>query len=115
MYSETRCSMAANLLWLLILAIVSFVQAATFSWSGRSRTGGDPAHHRWASLASNFVYLICQLLVWRHIWSAFETGEWWWVVAMVAVYTLCTSEGSVWAMRWMLKTERGSRRVGARG
>jgi len=101
--------------WLAVLAVVAFLQNMAFTWVSRSRNSGDPAYHRWAAYCSNTVWLICHLLVWKHIWGAFQANDITKLIPMIAVYAIATSEGSVFMMKKLLKTERGSRRVGSRG
>jgi hypothetical protein len=50
----------------------------------------------------------------KSIWSAIEAGNYWYVLAAGIIYTLSTTEGSVFMMKRLLRTERGDRRVGAR-
>jgi hypothetical protein len=56
---------------------------------------------------------MCQVLIVKNIWSAINTGEWWYVVAAGSIYTVFTAEGSVAMMKYLLRSEKGERRVGA--
>lgn len=103
-----------HLFWLAVLGVVAFLQNMSFTWTSRSRNSGDPTYHRYAAWCSNGVWLACHLLVWKHVWSAFETGEWFWLAAMAFVYVIATTEGSVLMMRILLTAEKGKQRVGAR-
>jgi hypothetical protein len=98
-----------------ILAAVAFAQNAVFTAVSRSRNSGDPAYHRRWAYASNGIWFVANVLIWRQVWRAIETGEWWYLAISFAVYVVATSEGSVMMMRRMLRTETGSRRVGAYG
>jgi hypothetical protein len=96
------------------LAVVAFVQNMAFTWVSRSRNSGDPNHHRIAAWCSNGIWFVANVLVWRQVWHALDTGEWLYLVITGAVYIVATTEGSVLMMRILLRTEKGKRRVGAR-
>jgi hypothetical protein len=98
---------------LVIFAVVAFIQNMAFTWSSRSRASGDPVYHRYASLASNGIWFVCQVLIMQQIWTSVQSGEWWAVAIAGVIYTIATSEGSVFMMRWLIKTEKGKRRVGS--
>ncbi len=100
---------------LALLGAVAFVQNAAFTWVSRSRNSGDPTYHRWAAWCSNGIWFVTNVLVFRYVWAAMERGEWWQLACALVVYVLCTSEGSVTMMRYLLRKETGKRRVGARG
>lgn len=99
--------------YLLLFAAVCFVQNMAFTWSGRSRTSGDPDYHRYAAWASNGVWFFCQMFLYHSIWSQFKEGNIWMVALGGVIYTISTTEGSVYMMRRMIKTETGKRKVGA--
>ena len=99
---------------LFILAVAAFLQNMAFTWSSRSRNSGNPSYHRFAALSSNGVWLVCHFLVWKQIWTGFETGVWWSLLAAAVVYVFATTEGSVLMMKILLKKEKGNHRVGAR-
>ena len=101
-------------LYLLLFAVVSFVQNMFFTMSGRSRVSGDPDHHRRCAWGSNGVWFICNILIIKTIWSAINTGQWWFIAAAGIIYVIATTEGSVFMMKRMLKTETGARRPGAK-
>ncbi len=102
--------------WILpILAVVSFCQNMAFTWTSRSRNSGDPDYHRYAAWCSNGIWFLCYVLILKAIWGAIERGEWWFVALSGVIYIICTAEGSVVMMKWLLKREEGKRRVGARG
>jgi hypothetical protein len=50
----------------------------------------------------------------KSVWSSINAGDWLYVLAAGIVYTLCTAEGSVTMMKYLIRTEKGNRRVGAR-
>lgn len=112
------------ILWLVALIPVAFVQNAVFTLVSRSRNSGDPRYHFKAALASNSVWLVCQVFVWKGFWSFFSTGDIWPMVAMGVVYTLSTTAGSVWMMKANLGhykspllnflAEKGQKLVGSR-
>ncbi len=102
--------------WILpILAVVSFIQNMSFTWTSRSRNSGDPSYHRYAAWCSNGIWFACYVLILKAVWGAIERGEWWFVALSGVIYIVCTAEGSVLMMKLLLKREEGKRRVGARG
>jgi hypothetical protein len=50
----------------------------------------------------------------KSVWASINAGNYGYVLAAGLVYTLCTAEGSVTMMKYLIKTEKGNRRVGAR-
>lgn len=103
------------ILSLLLLAAVAYIQNAAFTWSSRSRNSGDPGYHRYAAWCSNGVWFITTILIWNQIFAALTQGEWWKIAATGVVYVIATTEGSVIAMKALLKRETGKHQVGARG
>jgi hypothetical protein len=99
---------------IIVLMVVAFVQNMAFTWVSRSRNSGDPSHHRYAAYCSNGIWFITNILIWKQVWNAIESGNMWYLVAAGIAYTIATSEGSVFMMKRLLKTETGKRRVGAR-
>ena len=102
-----------DVLWLVALIPVAFLQNMVFTAVSRSRNSGDPSYHRWWAYGSNGIWLICQFFIWKHFWAAFEGGGYWAMLAMAIIYTLSTAEGSVFMMKKMLAKEEGKRKVGA--
>jgi len=100
-------------LQLIALGLVAFVQNMAFTWVSRSRNSGDPSYHRYASICSNGIWFVTQILVWQHVWEITKSGDWWRLALVGAVYVLATTEGSVLMMRILLKRESGKRKVGA--
>jgi len=100
-------------LMLCTIAVVGFVQNMAFTWVSRSRNSGDPEYHRKAAYCSNSIWFLCQVFILATVWPAVTSGEFWKVAVTMLVYAAATSEGSVFQMRRMLKTETGKRRVGA--
>lgn len=98
---------------LILLAVSSYVQNMAFTWSSRSRNSGDPSYHRFASWASNGVWLLTNVQIFKQIWDVMETGDWWKMLAVGLVYVAATTEGSVQMMNILLKRESGARQVGA--
>jgi hypothetical protein len=95
------------------LGAIAFVQNAAFTWVSRSRNSGDPGYHRRAALCSNSIWFATQLLMLNQLWQFTQSGGWWRIIVVGAVYTLSTTEGSVLMMKILLKRESGKRRVGA--
>ncbi len=98
---------------LLMLAGTAFIQNMAFTAVSRSRNAGDPEYHRKCAWASNGIWLACQLLIWAHLWAAFSTDSFARLIPLIVVYTMFTTEGSVFMMRELLKKEKGKRQVGA--
>ena len=103
-----------DVLYLLLFAVVSFVQNMFFTMSGRSRVSGDPSHHRRCAWGSNAIWFVCSIMILKTIWAAIDSGDWGFTVAAGIIYVIATTEGSVFMMKWMLKTETGARRPGAK-
>jgi len=103
------------MIWLIILAVLSFIQNMAFTLVSRSRNSGDSGYHRYCAWASNGVWFLCQVMIVKSVWQAIEAGDYFYVFLAGLIYTLSTTEGSVLMMKHLLKTEKGKRRVGARG
>jgi len=103
-----------DLINLVLLGAVAFIQNAAFTWVSRSRNGGDPQYHRYASWCSNGIWFVTNILIWRQVYAAIESGSFWLLGAGAIVYVIATTEGSVMMMKRLLKTETGKRQVGAR-
>lgn len=97
------------------LFAVAVVQNAAFTAVSRSRNSGDIWHHAKWAVASNGVWFVAQILIWGSIWRAIERAQYWQIGVAGVVYVAATVIGSVSMMAHMLRTERGARRVGARG
>lgn len=102
-----------NGLPLIALGLVAFIQNMFFTWSSRSRNSGDPNYHRKVAWGSNGVWYICQMLIIKQVWEAVRAGDILLIVLAGLIYIICTSEGSVLMMKWLLKKETGKRKVGA--
>ena len=102
------------MMWLIILAILAFVQNMAFTLVSRSRNSADPGYHRYCAWASNGVWFLCQVCIVKSIWDAIDAGNIGYVIIAGMIYTLSTTEGSVFMMKHLLKKETGKRRVGAR-
>lgn len=99
---------------LALLAVICFVQNAAFTWSGRSRTSGDPVHHAKAAIFSNGTYFVSTVFIWKNLWTGLTNGDYALIAATGLIYVAFTAAGSVAMMVYMLKTETGKQRVGAR-
>lgn len=100
---------------LLILCAVVFLNNMTHTWSSRSRNSGDPEYHRIAALASNAVWFVTQVIIIDAIWHPLTEGNWLQLALVGGCYTIATAEGSVFAMKMLLRFEDGDRRVGYYG
>lgn len=97
---------------MVLLAALCFIQSATFSWSGRSRTSGHVLWHWFAAIFSNGTYFVTTVTVWKSIWEALTTAEWSIVVVTGVIYVVFTSLGSATMMKFLIGFEKGSMRVG---
>lgn len=104
----------SDLTILALLAVVSFIQNAAFTWVSRSRNSGDVKYHAWASVCSNGIWFATNFLIASQVFKALETGSFWFLAVAAAVYVITTTAGSCWMMARLLKTETGKRQVGAR-
>jgi hypothetical protein len=100
--------------WLCLLAVLGFVQNASFTWTSRSRNSGDPHYHRYAAWCSNGIWVLCFTTLMKQIWENINTNNWLGVGIIILVYTVATAEGSVMMMKLCLKWEQGKQQVGAR-
>jgi hypothetical protein len=98
---------------LTLLGAVSFVQNMMFTLVSRSRNSADTRYHRYCAWGSNGVWFICQVLIVNNIWTAIKDGNWWYVALAGLIYCAATTEGSVMMMKYLIKNEKGQRRVGA--
>jgi len=97
---------ASEFTMLFCIGVLGFVQNMAGTWASRSRNQQDVEHHRWAAIASNLIYFLVSILIWGQLWSSMTSGGFWKVVATGIVYTVSTSEGSVWMMRFLIKRGR---------
>ena len=91
-----------TILLLLLLAGVSFIQNAAFTWTSRSRNSGDPNYHRYASYASNGIWFICQMFIVSVMWKPLLEGDLLLVFIGGVIYVVSTAEGSVFMMKLLL-------------
>lgn len=103
-----------NIVMLLLLAGVAFIQNMMFTLVSRSRNSADTNYHRKCAWGSNGVWFVCQVLIVKNVWTAIHEGQWWYALVAGLVYSIATTEGSVLMMKRLLRTETGARRVGAR-
>lgn len=99
---------------IICLAVVAFIQNMAFTWVSRSRNSGDPSYHRKAAYCSNGIWFLANILIWKQVWIAIETGSWLHLLIAGVAYCIATSEGSVLMMKRLLRSEKGKRKVGAR-
>ena len=85
---------STDILWLLAVIPAGFIQNMAFTWTSRSRNAGDIWHHAKAAIGSNGVWLICNGLVMRGWWDAFENSNWIGMGIMAVLYTVATVAGS---------------------
>lgn len=99
---------------IIVLFVLAYIQNMAFTWSSRSRNSGDPAYHRKAAWSSNGIWFLTNGLMFSILKPIFDgdAAWWWWIVAGV-VYCFATTEGSVYMMRRLIRSESGKRKVGA--
>ena len=118
--------MNINLSALLLLSMLAFIQNMTFTWASRSRNSGSPKHHRYAAWGSNGVWLLTNLTALSMILDPLKAGDFLQALPYMIVYTISTTEGSVFMMKILLGTvnvpvlsrllvEKDNRKVGADG
>lgn len=76
---------------LLALAVISFIQNMAFTFTSRSRNSGDPQYHRFASWASNGVWMVNQIFLVKIVWEPVMSGEWMYVFLACIVYIIFTT------------------------
>jgi len=96
----------------LFIALLGFVQNAIFTAVSRSRNSGDVVYHFWWAIASNAVWFIMQAFVVSSVFSAIKNGSGFELAVLGAVYVASTATGSAAMMWFLLKTEKGKRKVG---
>lgn len=94
--------------------LLCVIQNAVFTAVSRSRNSGDVWHHAKWAVASNGIWFVTQIFIWKTIWDAVNNGTWYQLLIAGLIYVASTATGSVWMMARMLKTETGKRQVGAR-
>lgn len=103
-------SLTSWLLWAFVLILQNF----TFTFVSRARNSGSLRRHMIASVFSNGVWFISQMLIFTTLF-AIMTGKYGIGQAVFAsfYYTVFTMAGSLAAHYYSLKTEKGKSRVGA--
>lgn len=107
------CLIWPNMIWLVALAPVAFIQNMFFTLVSRSRNSMDTDYHRYCAWGSNGVWFVCQVMIVKNIWGAIAAGQWWYALLAGIVYSYFTTEGSVLMMKKLIRSESGKRRVGA--
>ena len=119
-----------DILTLLMLAVVGFVQNMAFTAVSRSRNAGDIWHHFKVALLSNSIWFICNFFIlFGTMLKAITSGDTTGAIITLLVYSVFTALGSVVMMainlgkikfprglKWLEKflVEEGTKRVGAR-
>ena len=99
---------------LLMIAIVGFIQNMAFTWSSRSRNGGDPKYHFFVAMGSNGIWFVMNFfLILPEMLKVVESGDLLMKVVVMGDYILFTSLGSAFMMQWAKRFEKGKRKVGA--
>lgn len=96
--------------WGLLL----IAQNASFTWVSRARNSGSIGYHALASICSNGIWIIGQLVMLDLFITAKNNGSTMELAAVCLFYTVFTVTGSVWMHHVLMKyVEVGKRKVGA--
>lgn len=97
-------------LWALLL----MAQNAAFTWVSRARNSGSVGYHAVASVASNGVWIVSQVILVGSLLDVIRTSDWFLGIIVALFYTTCTVAGAV-LMHWvsLRYLETGKRKVGA--
>jgi len=109
-------------LWLAWAALL-LLQNASFTWVSRARNSGSVGYHAIASIGSNGIWFLNQVVITGIIVGIlgpdglnglFKSGDYGRILTVAGYYTLFTVVGSV-SMHWLLLKyiEKGKRKVGA--
>ena len=99
-------------------ALLLLVQNAAFTWVSRARNSGSLKYHAIASVFSNGVWFISNLVVLKKgvdaLNEGINRGDWGYAIAIGLFYTLFTVIGSI-SMHYISMTylEKGKRKVGS--
>jgi hypothetical protein len=98
------------ILWALIL----IAQNAAFTWVSRARNSGSVSYHATASVFSNAIWFVSNLILVDSIVTVARSADVFAVIQLGLFYTACTVIGSV-LMHWfsVRYLETGKRKVGA--
>lgn len=100
--------------WIL-WAIILLAQNASFTLVSRARNSGSLKFHAAASVGSNGIWFLSQIVVIDKIVQALRSHDWWLMTGTLLFYTMFTVIGSV-SMHYISMTyiEKGKRMVGAK-
>jgi hypothetical protein len=104
-----------NQLWSWIVwGVVLLLQNASFTWVSRARNSGNVGYHAVASVGSNGIWFLSQIVVVSKITDAIRSHSWGLLAFTGIFYTIFTVIGSVSMHKFLMtKVEKGSRKVGA--
>jgi hypothetical protein len=95
-------------LWGLLL----LAQAASFTWTSRSRNSGSVKANLVASTFSNGIWFLGQMFVVNVFYVVKESGDFGLIFRAAAFYTVISASGSAAMQQLLLKVEKGKTRVG---
>ena len=103
--------------WFWVLwAVLLMLQNASFTLSSRSRNSGSLGYHAIASVLSNSLWFISQLVLVSTFMEIFKSADLVLGLIVGVFYVACTMTGSIGMHFISMKyIEHGTRRVGARG
>jgi hypothetical protein len=98
----------------VIWAIILMVQNFAFTFVSRARNSGSIQRHMFASIFSNGVWFVSQMIIFQKLFKLMM-GEQGWAMGVFTAffYTTFTMAGSLLAHYHALRTEKGKTAVGA--
>ena len=84
----------------VIWGLLLIAQNASFTLVSRARNSNSLWYHGLASIGSNGIWFISQLILIHSFLEVFKTGDWWLAILTGLFYTACTIAGSL-GMHWL--------------
>lgn len=98
---------------LVLLAIASFISQFVFTWASRSRMSGSPMYHFRASLVSNVLFVLVQVLVIKSVLSTSTLGnDIPYLLLVSVIYGVSSAFGGSCGLSFFLQREKGDKRIG---
>ena len=97
----------------IVWAVVLLIQNAAFTWVSRARNSKSVGYHAVASVFSNGVWFLSQVVVVSKITDALKGHNTPLLVGTALFYTVFTVLGSIGAHHFLMtKVETGKRKIG---
>lgn len=84
----------------VVWAILLILQNASFTLVSRARNSSSLGYHAWASVLSNGVWFLSQLILFDSMLHVLKTGSLVEGMKVAVFYTACTMAGSL-GMHWL--------------